>query len=383
VATPAQLVDVFATLADLGGAEPGGQGVAGVSLLSLTERAPAHERPIFAETFYPRLHYGWSDLGSVIVGPLHMIDGVERELYDLAADPLERTDVAQTRPVDADRLGRTLAQYDRTFVPPGVSDLSMQRQLQALGYLIGGSTPGSGQLGDPKALIHTLEDLMTGMGAFRRGDWPTAERALRLALEQHPQLVDTWHCLARSIAAQGRQREAMEVYRQALTRTEGSPVLAEDAVRLFVELGHAGDALQLISAAFERAPDRRDLQSLEVRLLLQSGQIEESHRRAEAAVAENPYDAGPWYDLSLVARVAGDLSTSERALRRTIALEPRHVNALNDLAVLVASRGELDEAIALAEEVLRVAPGHPLATENLQAFEAHRQPPGTSSPAAR
>jgi len=383
VDTPAQLVDVFATLADLVGAAPGSQPGAGVSLLSLIEQAPAKDRLIFAETFYPRLQYGWSDLGSVVVGHLHMIEGVERELYDLAKDPGEHADVVHDRPADADRLGRTLGQYDRTFVPPGVGDLSMQRQLQALGYLIGGSTPGTGQLGDPKALIHTLEDLMTGMGAYRRGDYPAAERSLRLALEQHPQLVDAWHCLARSIVAQGRKREAMEVYRQALTRTEGSPILAEDAVRLFVELGQADDALQLISAALERAPDRRDLQSLQVRLLLQSGQIEEAHRRAEAAVAQHSDDAGAWYDLSLVARVAGDLSTSERALRRTIALEPRHVNALNDLSVLVASRGELDEAIALAEEVLRVSPGHALATENLQAFAAHRQRVGTPPPAGR
>ena len=285
---PAQLVDVFSTLAELGGAAPPAREVAGVSLLSLIDGAPKTDRPIFAETFYPRLQYGWSDLGSVVVGPLHMIDGVERELYDLAEDPGERADIVGDRPADAARVGRILETYDRSFVPRGEEDPELQRQLQALGYLIGGSIPETGELGDPKALIHTLEDLMTGMGAFRRGDWPTAERALRLALEQHPQLVDAWHCLARSILAQGRKREAMEVYRQALTRTEGSPILVEDAVRLFAELGQTGEALRLISSALERAPARRDLQSLEVRLLLQAGRVEEAHRRAEDAVAPAP-----------------------------------------------------------------------------------------------
>ena len=383
VETPAQLVDVFATFADLAGAAPDDQRLTGMSLRSLADEPPAAERPLFAETFYPRLQYGWSDLGSVILGRLHMIDGVERELYDLAADPGERTDLVGARTADADRLGRALAQYDRSFVPPGVGDLSLQRQLQALGYLIGGTAPGTGQLGDPKALIHTLEDLMTGMGAYQRGDFPAAERALRLALEQHPQLVDTWHCLALSIAAQGRPREAMEVYREALTRTEGSPLLAEDAVRLFVELGHTGEALRRISAAAGRAPARQDLQSLEVRLLLSTGQVAEARRQAEAAASRHPDDAGAWYDLSLAARVAGDLGACEQALRRTIALEPRHVDAMNDLSVLVASRGDLDEAIALAEEVLRASPGHPLATENLQAFVAHRRQVGPSSAAVR
>jgi Flp pilus assembly protein TadD len=280
-------------------------------------------------------------------------------------------------------VGRILETYDRSFVPRGEEDPELQRQLQALGYLIGGSIPETGELGDPKALIHTLEDLMTGMGAFRRGDWPTAERALRLALEEHPQLVDAWHCLARSILAQGRKREAMEVYRQALTRTEGSPILAEDAVRLFAEHGQTGEALRLISSALERAPSRRDLESLQVRLLLQTGQIKEANRRAEGAVARHPDDAGAWYDLALAARVGGDPGTSERALRRTLELEPRHVDAMNDLSVLVASRGELDEAIALVEEVLQVSPGHPLATENLQTFLAYRQRMGAAPSAGR
>ncbi len=383
VATPAQVVDIFYTLAELGGAGSQVAQVAGVSLLSLIEPTPSPDRPIFAETFYPRLQFGWSDLAAVVVGPLHMIEGVERELYDLENDPWERADLERGRPADAERLARILGGYDRTFVPRGEADPATQRRLQALGYLISGSSPGSGELGDPKALIHTLEDLMTGMDAFRRSDYPAAESALRVALEQHPQLVDTWHFLAQSIVAQGRQREALEVYRQALTRTEGSAILAEDAVRLFVQLGHAEDALRLISAALERAPGRRYLQSLEVRLLLQTGRVDESRRRAESAVAESPEDAGAWYDLAIVARVAGDATSAERALRRTIELDPRHVNALNDLSVLVASRGDLEEAIEIAEQALLVAPGHALATENLEAFLAYRQRTRADLPADR
>jgi len=46
-------------------------------------------RRIYSETFYPRLHLGWSDLASLIEGRLHYVEAPVPELYDLAADPGE------------------------------------------------------------------------------------------------------------------------------------------------------------------------------------------------------------------------------------------------------------------------------------------------------
>ena len=39
----------------------------------------------YSETFYPRLHFGWSDLAAAVDGRFHLIIGPHPELYDLAA----------------------------------------------------------------------------------------------------------------------------------------------------------------------------------------------------------------------------------------------------------------------------------------------------------
>jgi arylsulfatase A-like enzyme len=50
-------------------------------------------RPIYAETLYPRIHLGWSELRSLIDGRYHYIEGPAPELYDLERDPGETTNL--------------------------------------------------------------------------------------------------------------------------------------------------------------------------------------------------------------------------------------------------------------------------------------------------
>ena len=44
---------------------------------------------MYGETWYPRFHFGWSDLHSLIDGDEHFIDAPRAELYDLRSDPAE------------------------------------------------------------------------------------------------------------------------------------------------------------------------------------------------------------------------------------------------------------------------------------------------------
>ncbi|MGH9381264.1 MAG: sulfatase [Thermoanaerobaculia bacterium] len=122
VAAPAQLIDLFPTLLALLGTRPEAE-LSGTSLLALADdQAPS--RPIYSETFFPRLHFGWSELASLIEYPYHLIEGPDPELYDLERDPKEiRNLVVGQRRLYA-RLKQALAVHDHVFRPP-----ADQRQL--------------------------------------------------------------------------------------------------------------------------------------------------------------------------------------------------------------------------------------------------------------
>src|SRR6185295_2875667 len=104
----------------------------GGSLLDLrSPRAAGAPREIYAETFYPRLHFGWSELTSLIRDRYHYIDAPAPELYDLAADPGEKTNVLTRERRAYAAMRRSLQGMEREIQAPSAVDAETARQLAA------------------------------------------------------------------------------------------------------------------------------------------------------------------------------------------------------------------------------------------------------------
>ena len=106
-----RIVDVMPTiLAMVGVAAPAD--VQGVSLVPLSEGKPL-DLLALSETWYPRYHYGWSELTAVRDGRYKFIAAPRRELYDIEADPGETKDLSAANPRMADALERGLRDMRR------------------------------------------------------------------------------------------------------------------------------------------------------------------------------------------------------------------------------------------------------------------------------
>ena len=96
IAEQVRAIDVLPTLTAIAGIPMGrvdGESVAGL-IEGKTRRDPPSS---YAETFYPKWHYGWSELKSIRGDRWKYIDAPKPELYDLRADPAERRNVAADR----------------------------------------------------------------------------------------------------------------------------------------------------------------------------------------------------------------------------------------------------------------------------------------------
>ena len=102
-----RIVDVMPTILELAGVEVP-SAVQGVSLMPLG-RGERRDLLGYSETWYPRYHYGWSELTAVRDGRYKFIAAPRRELYDTQADPGELHDVTASNPRVADALERALA----------------------------------------------------------------------------------------------------------------------------------------------------------------------------------------------------------------------------------------------------------------------------------
>ncbi|MEW5902693.1 MAG: sulfatase, partial [Acidobacteriota bacterium] len=141
-ATPVvSLVDIMPTVLEMAGL-PVPPEVQGESLVPLFFR-PADSAPryAYAETFYPRFHYGWSELRSYQDGRHKLILAPEQEFYDLAADSDElrniaalegraRADLEKKANVYVERFSRNAFELDFKKI-----DEETREKLAALGYV--------------------------------------------------------------------------------------------------------------------------------------------------------------------------------------------------------------------------------------------------------
>jgi arylsulfatase A-like enzyme len=159
---PVELVDVAPTVLALAGVDRP-EAMTGVSLLKLAEGSPAAgdapPRALYSETFNPRLRYGWSGLTSVIRGHYQYIEGADRELYDLAADPGETNNILRSHRKVYATLRDALHGFDSKLQQPFEEDSETRAALASLGYLGSVAPEDESPRPDPKAMLPALEGL--------------------------------------------------------------------------------------------------------------------------------------------------------------------------------------------------------------------------------
>jgi len=308
IAAPVELADVAPTLLSLAGvARP--REMTGLPLLDLLGgKAPARE--IYSETFYPRLHLGWSDLASLIGDRYHYVEGPDPELYDLGRDPGERVNLRDRERRTFAALRTGMKSYDRTLAPPhAANDQETVQKLAALGYLGGSSTVTRGALPDPKSQRQALAGLEEAFEHIQTGDDAGGVAAFRRLLAANPKMADVWAFLAFSLQRMGRHEEASHAFEKALTLSNAPPSLAVAAAASLIALGKLDDA----------------------------------RAHADLAMKGNP---GGAYDILVqVALARHDSKGAEDLMRQAVAAGVASPNLRRRYVLLLAGQGDPQQAI--------------------------------------
>ncbi len=408
VDAPAGLFDIPPTIAALLGlqAPASWQGTSLVDLL----RSDAPRRRMYSETFYPRLHFGWSDLASLIDGTHHVIEGPGPEVYDLAKDPRERVNVLlDQRRVYAD-MKKEIEGLRRELQPPAAVDEETRQAMAALGYLGGGGEVASGDLPDPKTQLHVLADLKRGFQQLHEKRWADAERTFLALVGGNPQMIDAWEFLGRARLKQGQPEAALEAYEEALRRSGGSPNAAMQVASILFDLERLDDAAAHAKLSLANNPSyahgmlarialrRKDLATAEseARLALEDrGQrvgplkvlaevlyAKQDHAGALDAVrqAREAYAERETQDPDLLAGLSliegkihadlGDAAAAERAFAEEMRLFPENISAYSNMALVYALTGRPTEATAMLRRMTEAMPSAPSYAEAARTYRA-------------
>ncbi len=316
VSVPVQLIDLVTTIGktlSIPGFQPQPETL---NIVDLASGARAPERRILAETFFPKIRFGWSELRSLVDGRWQYIEAPRPELYDLEKDPGEKSNLVDGRPDPLRSMKIDLEKRKTAFKAPQAVDPDHAKKLASLGYLSMTSSPGGGPPPDPKDEIATLQLLKEGLGLARAGRFHESTQTFERLLARNPRIVDAWESYAQGLVQTGRPQKALE------------------AIRKTVELS---------------PPDRTNYLLSVANVCMQIGRFDEALAHADLAVSRG--DTGG-HEIKARAYLAkNDLVRAEAEARRSIESRRTRKRSYLVLADIEARRGNLGKALEITDQV--------------------------------
>ena len=338
---PVRLIDLAPTLLDLIGV-PLPQRFEGRSVLPAVNARETSGPPAYFEAMDANLTRNWAPLTGIVSGGYKLIDLPIPELYDLASDPGETTNVferegARARTLTALLRSTTAGLSARAATAATVTlDAESRQRLQALGYVASSAAPGMRvytDADDPKTLIGASNDLNSALADFKAGSRREAMAAVRAIIGQRPAFTTAYGVLASMQHDTGDLPGAIATLEGILRR------------------GIADQSVMVVLAGY----------------LQEAGALEQSIGLIEAVIASHPDYADAYNSLGVASSRAGRHDRARAAFRRVLELDPTSASAYENLGVEEMSTNELDAAAADLTRALELDPRLPGAHNALAA----------------
>ncbi|HEX6087115.1 MAG TPA: tetratricopeptide repeat protein, partial [Thermoanaerobaculia bacterium] len=344
-------VDIVPTILEAAGVTPPAT-LAGASLFK------GGDRDTYFEALSANLNRGWAPLTGVIRGGVKYIDLPVIELYDLPADPAEKTNAANERRRDVDAARKFLAPLRASLAPaPRTMSAEAMARLRSLGYVSGTATAKTTYTAadDPKNLIHLDTKLHEAVASFQRKQ---PEQALRLAREvvaERPDMAGGREMLALMLRQNGRLEEALAELEQLCRRPEATDDNRVQLALLLSETGRPERAAEMLEP-LSVGSDNPDLLNAYGVALADAGRPSDAIVQWQRVLQMDDANAPAHQNMGIVALRGNDVRAARTHLARALELNPRLPLALNTLGVISARENDLRTAVAYWNKAIELDP---------------------------
>ena len=358
-------IDVMPTVAAIAGvATPK---VDGENVLPFVRGAAPHDpAPSYAETYYPKWHFGWSELRSVRVGDWKYIDAPKPELYDMRTDTVERRNLVDARGPLAAGLSAELNRIAGPFAASAAADAPQPdpetlARLRSLGY-VGIAAPSSGGRGaDPKDMIPKLEAFRSGISraidALGRNAPDVAIVELKKLVAINERSYELHLFLGDAYVAKRQFETALGEYDAAALLNAHSTAPMVSQARVFLAMGDVARAQQKIDAAAAREPGSSEVALVRGEILERQGRYAEALAQYDAAVHANGSDPQARASLASLAMQLRQYDAAKPQFEKLIEMGYRRSRMHFGLAQIAEARGDVRTAAAEYRRALALEPG--------------------------
>ncbi len=354
----ARTVDLMPTLLEVMGLKPL-PGMQGASLVPVFTGKETPASFSYAETLFSKLNMGWSELRAIRTNRWKYIRAPKPELYDLATDPGESSNVIAIHPVEAQELESKLRSIIGASekVETAPVDRRTMDQLRSLGYLGGGSQGAQELTGkgiDPKDRVDILK-LLFAISPDSRV--PPAQRVdhLRQALRADPTNPTVYYHFGLEYANAGNHTAALELYRQGIRNGVRTAWLYSRLGSLLLRQGKKNEAIASFEKASQLNPaDSESLNDLAL-AYLESGRLGDAERVYKWSLATSEDFAPSHNGLGLVSIEKQDLPGARVHFEKAVQLDPSFLEAQLNLGRTYKLLGDQPRARACFEAFLAKA----------------------------
>ncbi len=350
---------------------------------SLAARGGGEPSPNYFEAISASLNRGWAPLSGVVEGPWKLVHLPIPELYDLANDPGEATNLFESRRDVARRLEKLLpAPKSPGTSGPSAPGGEEARRLLSLGYLSGSARPAAAWTheNDPKSLVGLDAKIHRAIALYQGGRAGEAAAAAGAIVRERPAMAVGYELLSFLLDETGRRGEAVETLLRARRLGLASEPMQVRLALLLSEEGRPSEALGVLTPlSGSEDPDTRnaigialaDAGRLEEALgvfagivardpaeavarqnagiaFLKGGRVKEALASLDAALAINDKLPLAWNARGVAQAQLGDVREAARSWERAAALDPRQFDALFNLGVTAGRRDALERFVRTA-----------------------------------
>ncbi len=357
VATRVGLVDVAPTI--LRSAHlPVPAAMQGESLLSFMKLEPTRasmpsndsnlQRPVYAESGYGHLSFGWSKLQAWRTGKYLYVEAPERELYDQSVDLLAAHNLAADSKAVVDTAAAQVADFYRKTKGSATEktklDLDQTESLHALGYLSsdsGISSDADNEGGpDPKQKIGIANLLYQALVAVENEQYQEAVPVLEQVLKQEPNTPIAFLQLGRAYMSLKEYSKAVTPLRNLVEKKPDDAFARYELGCALVKTGNWAEAVPHFEAAISQMTSSAIMHFYLALVYERTSRVPEATKEFQNALRLDPNN----FPANLL--LGRLFVTQQRAtdalpyLRRAIKLRPDSIDAHGFLADVYTELGQ-------------------------------------------
>ncbi len=377
-----RLIDVFPSIMDmLGLTQP--EGIQGTSLIPYIEGRKRGDLESYIESFYPRDHFGWSELVGLVKDDWKYIRAPKPELYNLTADPGELTNVFASSGSRAPSMNSRLEEVIKAGAGLAAAKgrtltAEEEERLRSLGYTSFAGAGAQSEYPDPKDKLDLLKLIQQAQGCEFDGRYEESVDIYKQLVPLIPDAASSYVGLALAQARLKRFDEAIQTLQLGIARIPNSIVLLSRLGHTHLVIGRLEEAYKTMAEVLKLDPKYVEALTVSAGVLDTFGRLEEARGYYERAMAiepksqflrmsyavnltssglidraldiykklceDYPEDASLRQYLGIAYGVKGDYASAIDSLKQAVDIQPAPTAYFN-LAVAYRNTGDIKEAI--------------------------------------